>query len=136
MELKQKEEAIRKIIDYLEKNNIGKRATNYRLQDWVFSRQRFWGEPIPMIYCEKCGWVPVPEEDLPVTLPDVTNYEPTDTGESPLAKIEEWVNTTCPKCKNPAKRETDTMPNWAGSSWYWLRYMDPHNDKNLLQKKL
>lgn len=130
-----KEEAIRKIIDYLEKNNIGKRATNYRLQDWVFSRQRFWGEPIPMIYCEKCGWVPVPEEDLPVTLPDVTNYEPTDTGESPLAKIEEWVNTTCPKCKNPAKRETDTMPNWAGSSWYWLRYMDPHNDKKFASKE-
>ncbi len=124
-----KKEAIDKMIEYIEKNNIGHRTTNYRLQDWIFSRQRFWGEPIPMVYCEKCGWVPVPYEDLPILLPDVTAYEPTDTGESPLANITEWVNTTCPHCGSPAKRETDTMPNWAGSSWYWLRYMDPKNDK-------
>ncbi len=105
------------------------KKVNYKLQDWIFSRQRFWGEPIPLVYCEDCGWVPVKEEDLPVRLPDVTNYEPTDDGESPLAAITEWVNTTCPHCGKPAKRETDTMPNWAGSSWYWLRYMDAHNDK-------
>ena len=124
-----KEEAINKVIKYLEENGIGKKTINYRLQDWVFSRQRFWGEPIPMIYCETCGWVPVPEDELPVLLPDVTSYEPTENGDSPLASITDWVNTTCPKCGCHATRETDTMPNWAGSSWYWLRYMDPHNDK-------
>lgn len=101
------------------------------MQDWIFSRQRFWGEPIPMIYCKDCGWVPVPEEDLPVVLPNVSSYEPTDNGESPLANIEEFVNCKCPHCGKDAKRETDTMPNWAGSSWYWLRYMDPHNDKEI-----
>ncbi len=129
-----KEEAINKMLVYLEEHKIGKKTTNYRLQDWIFSRQRFWGEPIPMIYCEKCGWVPVPETDLPVLLPKVAHYEPTDTGESPLANITDWVNTTCPKCGAPAKRETDTMPNWAGSSWYWLRYMDPHNDKEFVSR--
>ena len=124
-----KEQSIKKMLEFLEKNDIGKKETNYRLQDWIFSRQRFWGEPIPMIYCEKCGWQPVPENELPVVLPDVESYEPTDNGESPLSEVEDWVNTTCPKCKGPAKRETDTMPNWAGSSWYWLRYMDVKNDK-------
>ncbi len=124
-----KEEVIEKMINYLETNSIGHKTTNYKLQDWIFSRQRFWGEPIPMVYCEKCGWVPVPYEELPILLPDVTAYEPTETGESPLANITEWVNTTCPHCGGKATRETDTMPNWAGSSWYWLRYMDPHNDK-------
>lgn len=123
-----KEESISKMLEYLEENNLGNPKVNYKLQDWIFSRQRFWGEPIPLVYCESCGWQPVKYEDLPVLLPDVTNYEPTDDGESPLAKIEEWVNTTCPKCGSHARRETDTMPNWAGSSWYWLRYMDPHND--------
>ena len=124
-----KEEAISKMLKYLEENKIGGKKVNYRLQDWIFSRQRFWGEPIPMIHCDCCGWVEVPDDDLPVLLPDVSSYEPTDDGESPLANIEEWVNTTCPKCGKPAKRETDTMPNWAGSRWYWLRYMDPKNDK-------
>ncbi|MDD3187778.1 MAG: leucine--tRNA ligase [Bacilli bacterium] len=129
-----KEEAISKMLEYLEDNNIGTSKTNYRLQDWVFSRQRFWGEPIPLVYCENCGWVPVKEEDLPITLPDVAHYEPTDDGESPLARITDWVNTTCPKCGGKAKRETDTMPNWAGSSWYWLRYMDAHNDKEFVSQ--
>ena len=133
--LTNKEEAIDKIISYLEEQKIGKKAVNYRLQDWVFSRQRFWGEPIPMIYCEDCGWVAVPVEDLPVLLPIVKDYEPTVTGESPLANIEEFVNTTCPKCGKKAKRETDTMPNWAGSSWYWLRYMDPHNKQEFASKE-
>ena len=127
--LTNKEEAIGKMLEYLEEVGIGNAKTNYRLQDWIFSRQRFWGEPIPLIYCDKCGWVPVPEKDLPVLLPDVANYEPTDDGESPLANIEKWVNCKCPKCGGKAKRETDTMPNWAGSSWYFLRYMDPNNDK-------
>ena len=127
--LTDKKTSISKMIDYLEEKGIGKRKVNYHLQDWVFSRQRFWGEPIPMINCPKCGWVGVKEEDLPVTLPDVTSYEPTDDGESPLSRIDSFVNTTCPKCGGAAKRETDTMPNWAGSSWYWLRYMDPKNDK-------
>lgn len=127
--LTNKKDSIKKMIEYLEENNLGKKKVNYKLQDWIFSRQRFWGEPIPLVYCEDCGWVPVKEEDLPVRLPDVTNYEPTDDGESPLAAITDWVNTTCPHCGKPAKRETDTMPNWAGSSWYWLRYMDAHNDK-------
>ncbi len=124
-----KEEAINKMISWLEKNKCGQKQTNYKMRDWIFSRQRFWGEPIPMIYCEKCGWQPMKEEELPLLLPDVAEYEPTDTGESPLAKIEEWVNCKCPKCGGPAKRETDTMPNWAGSSWYFLRFMDPHNNK-------
>ncbi|MBD3282480.1 MAG: leucine--tRNA ligase, partial [Candidatus Portnoybacteria bacterium] len=119
--------AIKEITEYLEKNNKGKKETNYHLRDWVFSRQHYWGEPIPIIHCEKCGIVPVPEKDLPVELPYVEKYKPTDTGESPLANIKEWVNTRCPKCQGPAKRETDTMPNWAGSSWYFLRYCDPHN---------
>ncbi len=123
------DEAREKISDMLEEKGIGKRVNNYKMRDWIFSRQRFWGEPIPMIYCEKCGWQPMKEEDLPLLLPDVAEYEPTDTGESPLAKIEDWVNTTCPKCGGKAKRETDTMPNWAGSSWYFLRFMDAHNDK-------
>ncbi len=122
-------EAVEKITNYLTENNIGIRAVNYRLQDFIFSRQRFWGEPIPMIYCDKCDWVPVPEKDLPVLLPDIAMYEPTDDGESPLASIPEWYTVACPKCGKGAKRETDTMPNWAGSSWYWLRYMDPHNEK-------
>ena len=122
-----KEDAISKMLEFLEKNNCGKKQVNYKMRDWIFSRQRFWGEPIPMIYCNTCGWQPMNEEDLPLLLPDVAEYEPTDNGESPLAKIDTWVNTTCPKCGGPAKRETDTMPNWAGSSWYFLRFMDPHN---------
>ena len=124
-----KNSAIEKMLEYLTKNDLGKKEVNYRLQDWIFSRQRFWGEPIPMINCPHCGWVPVPDEDLPVLLPNVQAYEPTDDGESPLSRIDEWVNVKCPKCGMNAKRETDTMPNWAGSSWYWLRYMDPHNTK-------
>ena len=123
-----KKDSIKKMLEYLEEKKIGRAKVNYKLQDWIFSRQRFWGEPIPMIYCSKCGWQPVPEEELPLLLPDVAEYEPTDTGESPLAKIDSFVNTTCPKCGGHAKRETDTMPNWAGSSWYFLRYMDPHNE--------
>ena len=130
-----KQSSINKMIEYLEEKGIGERKVNYKLQDWVFSRQRFWGEPIPMINCPECGWVKVKEEDLPVTLPDVASYEPTDTGESPLANITDWVNTTCPKCGGPAKRETDTMPNWAGSSWYYLRYMDPKNDKEFVSQE-
>ena len=121
------EEAKEKITDMLEEKGIGRRVNNYKMRDWIFSRQRFWGEPIPMIYCEKCGWQPMKEEDLPLLLPDVAEYEPTDTGESPLAKITDWVNTTCPCCGGAAKRETDTMPNWAGSSWYFLRFMDADN---------
>lgn len=125
-------DAKKKIIAWLEEKGIGKEKVNFKLRDWVFSRQRYWGEPVPLVYCEHCGgWVPVPEKDLPVTLPDVEHYEPTDTGESPLAKIDFWVNTTCPVCGGPAKRETDTMPQWAGSSWYFLRYCDPNN-KNAL----
>ena len=121
------EEAKEAITVKLENMGIARRVNNYKMRDWIFSRQRFWGEPIPMVNCPKCGWVPVPEEELPLLLPDVAEYEPTDTGESPLAKIEEFVNCKCPKCGGDAKRETDTMPNWAGSSWYFLRYMDPHN---------
>ncbi|MEE3343211.1 MAG: leucine--tRNA ligase [Bacilli bacterium] len=124
-----KEEAINKMLKYLSDNKLGKKQINYKLQDWIFSRQRFWGEPIPMIDCPKCGWVSVPEDELPVLLPDVSNYEPTDDGESPLANIDEFVNVKCPRCGEMAKRETDTMPNWAGSSWYWLRYMDPKNNE-------
>jgi leucyl-tRNA synthetase len=123
------EEAKEAITEKLEKLGIARRVNNYKMRDWVFGRQRFWGEPIPMIDCPNCGWVPVKEEDLPVLLPDVTEYEPTDTGESPLAKIDSFVNCKCPKCGGNAKRETDTMPQWAGSSWYFLRFMDPHNTK-------
>ncbi len=123
------EEAKEKITEKLVNEGIGRVVNNYKMRDWIFSRQRFWGEPIPMIYCEHCGWVPMSEKDLPLLLPDVAEYEPTDDGESPLAKITDWVNTTCPKCGGPAKRETDTMPNWAGSSWYFLRFMDAHNDQ-------
>ena len=129
-----KEDAINKISDWLEERNIGQRKVNYKLRDWVFSRQRYWGEPIPMVYCEECGWVPIPEDELPLTLPEVKDFEPGENGESPLAKQTEWINTTCPHCGKPAKRETDTMPQWAGSSWYYLRYMDPHNDKELASK--
>ena len=128
-------EAKEKMIAWLEEQGVGQRAVNYKLQDWVFSRQRYWGEPIPVVHCSKCGVIPVPEEELPVTLPEVESYEPTGTGESPLANIPEWVNTTCPKCGGPAKRETNTMPQWAGSSWYYLRYIDPHNDKALVDKE-
>lgn len=123
------EEAKEAITNKLENMGIARRVNNYKMRDWIFSRQRFWGEPIPMINCPKCGWVPMKEEDLPLLLPDVAEYEPTDTGESPLAKITDWVNTTCPVCGSPAKRETDTMPQWAGSSWYFLRFMDAHNNK-------
>lgn len=123
-----KEDAISKMIKWLEENKCGEAQVNYKMRDWIFSRQRFWGEPIPMVYCNNCGWVPLNEEDLPLVLPDVAEYEPTDDGESPLAKITDWVNTTCPKCEGHARRETDTMPNWAGSSWYFLRFMDAHND--------
>ena len=125
-------EAIPAMKKYAVDQGWGKEKVNFKLRDWVFSRQRYWGEPIPMINCEKCGWVPVPEDQLPLLLPNVESYEPTDDGESPLAKMTDWVNTTCPCCGGKAKRETDTMPNWAGSSWYWLRYMDPHNDKEFV----
>ncbi|MBD3281215.1 leucine--tRNA ligase, partial [Candidatus Uhrbacteria bacterium] len=123
------EKAKAKMITWLEEHGAGRGCVNYKQRDWVFSRQRYWGEPIPMIHCEKCGWQPVAEADLPVLLPEVENYEPTDSGESPLATITDWVNTTCPVCGSSAKRETDTMPNWAGSSWYFLRYTDPQNDQ-------
>ena len=129
------EEAKKRITEYLEEKGIGHAKVNYKLRDWVFSRQRYWGEPIPMVYCEKCGWVPVPESQLPLRLPQVDSYEPTDTGESPLAKMTDWVNTSCPCCGGPAQRETDTMPQWAGSSWYFLRYMDPHNPDALASKE-
>ncbi len=128
-------DAIPVITKWLEDKGIGHAKVNYKLRDWVFSRQRYWGEPIPMIRCEKCGWVPVPEDQLPLLLPEVESYEPTDDGESPISKMTDWVNTTCPCCGGPAKRETDTMPQWAGSSWYFLRYMDPHNDKALASKE-
>ena len=122
-------DAKKKTIEWLEAKGLGKAAVNFKLRDWVFSRQRYWGEPIPMVNCPECGWVPLPESELPLLLPEVEKYEPTDTGESPLAAITEWVGTTCPKCGADARRETDTMPNWAGSSWYFLRYIDPHNDQ-------
>ena len=125
------EDAKKAIQEWLTERNLGERKTNYKLRDWVFSRQRYWGEPIPIVHCDKCGYVPVPESELPLVLPNVDSYEPTDNGESPLAKMTEWVNTTCPHCGGPAHRETDTMPQWAGSSWYFLRYCDPHNDKEL-----
>lgn len=125
------EDAKKAIQEWLAERNLGERKTNYKLRDWVFSRQRYWGEPIPIVHCDKCGYVPVPESELPLVLPNVDSYEPTDNGESPLAKMTDWVNTTCPHCGGPAHRETDTMPQWAGSSWYFLRYCDPHNDKEL-----
>ena len=127
--------AKQKITAWLQEKGLGEPKVNYKLRDWVFSRQRYWGEPIPLVHCEQCGWVPVPEEELPVRLPQVANYEPTDTGESPLAKIRHWVETTCPKCGGYAERETDTMPQWAGSSWYFLRYCDPHNDQELASRE-
>lgn len=129
------EEAKKAITEWLTKEGKGHQKVNFKLRDWVFSRQRYWGEPIPIVKCEKCGYVPLDESQLPLTLPNVESYEPTDTGESPLAKMTDWVNTTCPCCGGPAKRETDTMPQWAGSSWYFLRYCDPHNDKELISKE-
>ena len=125
------EEAKKAIIAYLEEKGLGTPKTNFKLRDWVFSRQRYWGEPIPMVYCEKCGWQPLSEEELPLRLPEITDFEPGEGGESPLARLTDWVNTTCPCCGGPAKRETDTMPQWAGSSWYFLRYMDPNNSEAL-----
>ena len=130
-----KQDAINAMISWLEEKQIGTKKVNYKLRDWVFSRQRYWGEPIPMVHCDCCGWVPVPEDQLPVTLPDIQDYEPGENGESPLSKLTDWVNTTCPHCGKPAKRETDTMPQWAGSSWYYLRYTDPHNDNELASKE-
>ena len=124
-------DAKEKMIKFLEEKGIGQAKTNYKLRDWVFSRQRYWGEPIPIVHCDKCGYVPIDESELPLLLPEVESYMPTDNGESPLAAMTDWVNTTCPCCGGPAKRETDTMPQWAGSSWYFLRYTDPHNDKAL-----
>ena len=129
------DEAKKAIVQWLTDKGIGEQKVNFKLRDWVFSRQRYWGEPIPIVHCPKCGFVPVPEDQLPVRLPMVESYEPTDNGESPLAAIDEWVNTTCPHCGGPAKRETDTMPQWGGSSWYFLRYCDPHNDKELASKE-
>ena len=129
------EDAKKKMQSWLTEKGIGKVKTNYKLRDWVFSRQRYWGEPIPIVHCEKCGYVPLPEIELPLVLPNVESYEPTDNGEPPLAKMTDWVNTTCPHCGGPAKRETDTMPQWAGSSWYFLRYCDPHNDKEFASKE-
>lgn len=129
------EDAKHAMIEWLEKEGKGREKVNFKLRDWVFSRQRYWGEPIPIVHCDKCGYVPLDESELPLELPNVDSYEPTDTGESPLAKMTDWVNTTCPCCGGPAKRETDTMPQWAGSSWYFLRYTDPHNDKELASKE-
>jgi leucyl-tRNA synthetase len=129
------EDAKKAITDDLIKRGIGESKVNYKLRDWVFSRQRYWGEPIPLVHCDDCGWVPIPESELPLLLPEVESYEPTDTGESPLAKMTDWVNTTCPKCGGKAMRETDTMPQWAGSSWYFLRYCDPHNKEELASKE-
>ena len=129
------EEAKKKMISWLEENGVGRAKVNYKLRDWVFSRQRYWGEPIPIVHCDKCGYVPIPESELPLKLPMVDSYEPTDTGESPLSKMTDWVETTCPHCGGKAYRETDTMPQWAGSSWYFLRYMDPHNNEALASKE-
>ena len=129
-------DAIEKMKQYLEENKIGSRKVNYKLRDWVFSRQRYWGEPIPLVYCEKCGWVAIPESELPLKLPEIKDFKPTEDGESPLAKAEEWINTTCPHCGGKARRETDTMPQWAGSSWYFLRYIDPDNDKEFASQEL
>ena len=128
-------EAIPAMTKWLEEKVIGEGKVNYKLRDWVFSRQRYWGEPIPIVHCPKCGTVPLPESELPLVLPEVESYEPTDDGESPLAPMTDWVSCKCPKCGGDAKRETDTMPQWAGSSWYFLRYMDPHNDKALASKE-
>ena len=128
-------EAMKKMISFLEEKGIGTKKVNYKLRDWVFSRQRYWGEPIPMVHCDKCGWVPLDEKDLPLRLPEVKDFLPGENGESPLAKHEEWINTTCPHCGKPAKRETDTMPQWAGSSWYFLRYLDPHNNNAFASKE-
>ena len=128
-------EAIPAMIKWLEEKGLGTKKVNFKLRDWLFSRQRYWGEPIPLVYCEKCGWVPVPEEQLPLELPEIEEFEPGENGESPLAKAHEWINTTCPCCGAPAKRETDTMPQWAGSSWYFLRYIDPHNNDALASKE-
>jgi leucyl-tRNA synthetase len=128
-------DAIKTMLDWIEEKELGTRKVNFKLRDWVFSRQRYWGEPIPLVQCKECGWVPIPESELPLRLPEVENYEPTETGESPLAAIHDWVHTTCPKCGGPAHRETDTMPQWAGSSWYFLRYMDPHNSEALASKE-
>lgn len=130
-----KEEGMKAAIDYAVKNEFGRAKVNFKLRDWVFSRQRYWGEPIPMVYCEHCGWQPIPESELPLTLPEVPDYHPNDEGESPLSKAGDWLNATCPKCGGQARRETDTMPNWAGSSWYFLRYCDPHNDKEFASKE-
>ncbi|MBO5973532.1 MAG: leucine--tRNA ligase, partial [Clostridia bacterium] len=129
------EDAKEAIKKWLEEQGKGHQKVNYKLRDWVFSRQRYWGEPIPLVYCEKCGWVPVPESELPLRLPEIDSYEPTDNGESPLSKCTDWINTTCPHCGAPAKRETDTMPQWAGSSWYFLRYIDPFNNDALASKE-
>ena len=131
----QVEEAKKAIIEYLEGKGVGHKKTNFKLRDWLFSRQRYWGEPIPLVYCEHCGWVPIPEDQLPLTLPEIDNYKPADDGSSALKRAEDWIHTTCPKCGAPAEREIDTMPNWAGSSWYFLRYCDPHNDKCLADKE-
>jgi len=128
-------DAINNVIKYLQENNIGEKKINFKLRDWVFSRQRYWGEPIPMVYCEKCGWVTIPESELPLVLPEIEDFEPGENGESPLAKQTDWINTTCPTCGGHAKRETDTMPQWAGSSWYFLRYMDPENNDALASKE-
>ncbi|MFA5585721.1 MAG: leucine--tRNA ligase [Saccharofermentanales bacterium] len=128
-------QAIERVIDWLEAEGIGQSKVNYKLRDWVFSRQRYWGEPIPMVYCETCGWQPIPEDELPLRLPDAASFLPTETGESPLAKLTGWVKTVCPKCGGPGTRETDTMPNWAGSSWYFLRYTDPHCETGLASKE-
>ena len=130
-----KKDAIAKMLEWLEKEGLGKKAVNYKLRDWIFSRQRYWGEPIPLVHCPTCGTVPVPENELPLTLPNVKSYQPTGTGESPLAGIEEWVNCKCPKCGKPARRETNTMPQWAGSCWYYLRYLDPQNEKAFCSKE-
>jgi leucyl-tRNA synthetase len=129
------EKAREKITEWLEKKGLGRKKVQYRLRDWVFSRQHYWGEPIPIIHCKKCGQVPVPEKELPLKLPYIEKYQPTGTGESPLASVLKWVNTKCPKCGGPAKRETDTMPNWAGSNWYFMRYCDPKNDEKLADPK-
>ena len=129
------EEAKKKIVEFLSEKGIGKEKVNFKLRDWIFARQRYWGEPIPVVFCEKCGCVALPESELPLRLPDLENFEQTDTGESPLSKLEDWVNTTCPCCGGPAKRETDTMPQWAGSSWYFLRYIDPNNNDALASEE-
>ncbi len=131
----QVEEAKKNVTEWLEQKGIGRKKTNFKLRDWLFSRQRYWGEPIPLVYCEHCGWTPIPEEELPLTLPEMADYKPADDGSSALSRATEWINTTCPKCGAPAEREIDTMPNWAGSSWYYMRYCDPHNDKCLASRE-